>query len=264
MVCSPFDWKSCRASRCRSLDRDGGSQRGWGRASSRAAIHRRSSRGGCRPALRVPRLRPTRMETSTLRSPLVLDSMVASNFAFAGDTDSLLVLNVRVVTLSAVVDELAAGIEHGHNFLADVLEARSTRPVAGVGNRGPVYTDSRTPSKRSRTRSCSCIEPLSGRVVPSTPATTSSSTRRPALPSPRSLPIRRTRSTPRAERARRTESGRVPIGPHTANSSPRTVGNNSPSADAVCGADRRRLRSSITPHRSSFATDALLDAGSQY
>lgn len=64
------------------------------------------------------------MARSELRSPVVLDTTVASNFAFTNDI-SLLThgLDIQVVLVPAVVDELADGIEAGHNYLASALES---------------------------------------------------------------------------------------------------------------------------------------------
>lgn len=64
------------------------------------------------------------MARSELRSPVVLDTTVASNFAFTNDI-SLLThgLDARVVLVPAVVDELVNGVEAGHNYLASALES---------------------------------------------------------------------------------------------------------------------------------------------
>lgn len=63
------------------------------------------------------------MASSELRLPVVLDTTVVSNFALTSDL-SLLIhgLDVRVVLIPAVADELAAGIEAGHNSPAGALE----------------------------------------------------------------------------------------------------------------------------------------------
>ena len=69
------------------------------------------------------------MPTNNLRSPVVLDTTVVSNFAFTGDLS--LVLDdpdTQVVTVPAVIDEVHAGDEDS-DFLADVREELSVAEI---------------------------------------------------------------------------------------------------------------------------------------
>lgn len=69
------------------------------------------------------------MPASNLRSPIVLDTTVVSNFAFTGDLD--LVLNdpnTEVVTVPAVIDEIRTGDEDS-DFLAEAREGLSVIEV---------------------------------------------------------------------------------------------------------------------------------------
>lgn len=71
------------------------------------------------------------MPTSELRSPVVLDTTVVSNFAFTDDLDLLLNdPDVRVVTVPAVIDEVRAGDEDS-NFLAEIEKQLDAIEVDG-------------------------------------------------------------------------------------------------------------------------------------
>ena len=57
------------------------------------------------------------MTPSELRSPVVLDATVLSNFAYTDDLSLFEVLPAQFVSVSTVIDELNAGIEDGYEFL---------------------------------------------------------------------------------------------------------------------------------------------------
>ncbi len=58
-----------------------------------------------------------------LRSPVVLDATVLSNFAVSDDLDLLDRLSARFVTVEAVTDELRAGFEAGYDHLGRAIDA---------------------------------------------------------------------------------------------------------------------------------------------
>ena len=60
---------------------------------------------------------------SELRSPVVLDATVLSNFAYTDDLSLLDALPARVVTVETVISELRAGVEDGYEFLERATSA---------------------------------------------------------------------------------------------------------------------------------------------
>lgn len=64
--------------------------------------------------------------------PIVLDTTVLSYFAFTDDLDLLDAMDVRFVTVEAVVEELQTGVDHGHDFLAPAVTAVDVITVEGT------------------------------------------------------------------------------------------------------------------------------------
>lgn len=83
--------------------------------------------------------RRTMVRSDDYPPPVVLDTTVLSCFASTDDIHRLTDLPIRFVTVEAVSDQLHAGVERGHDFLASAVEAVDMISVEGTP--GPTLDD---------------------------------------------------------------------------------------------------------------------------